>query len=122
MHVVLKPRREVFTVEFKGKVYEVALDGGGAFVPRDLGAYMVAQDLVRRGTEPDPKPRWERVGDAHGKPLDPYEPYVKEIARPPATVDELVAQERERQLADHATRSWDPTADVVTSPLGVRRQ
>src|SRR5258708_2882327 len=112
MHVILKPRPEVITVEFKGKVYEVALDGGGAFVPRDLGAYMVAQDLVRRGTEPDPRPRWERIGDAHGKPLDPYEPYVKEIARPPATVDERVALETAKQLADHRERVWDPQASV----------
>jgi hypothetical protein len=65
MHIVSRPRSEVLTVKFNNKYFEVRLDGE-AYVPDDLGQFMVAKGLVMQGPNPNPKPRWEMNGKAHG--------------------------------------------------------
>lgn len=86
MHLVCRPREETIRVEFRGKVFEVRMGGEGAFVPEDLGQYMVARGLVGRGHSPDPKPQWEKVGSGWGDAIDKFAPYVREV--PPSDVDE----------------------------------
>lgn len=91
MHIITRPRPETLTVEFNGKVFEVRMDGDGAYVPHDLGAYMVEKGLVGRGYNPDPKPRWEKRGDAHGDLIPMFQQWCKEI--PKSDVDESVTPE-----------------------------
>jgi hypothetical protein len=81
MHIVLLPgqRSEVLQVEFNGRVFEVTFNGDGAHVPNDLGNHMLAQGLVAAGYSPNPKPRFERYGNTHGKELPMFEPWVKEV-------------------------------------------
>lgn len=86
MHIVTRPRSEVLTVKFKDKTYQVSMGGDGAFVPEDLGQYMVARGLVGKGPNPDPKQQWEKIGSGWGDAIDKFAPYVREV--PPSDVDE----------------------------------
>jgi len=85
-HIVTRPRPEVLTVDFNGHRFEVTMDGEGAFVPADLGEYMVTRGLVGRGSNPDPKPSWERAGDGHGALIPRFGRWCKQL--PPSDVDD----------------------------------
>ena len=50
MHIVTLPREETVTVKFNGKVLQVTMGGDSAFVPGDLGEFMVAKGLVGNRT------------------------------------------------------------------------
>jgi hypothetical protein len=86
MHIVTRPRPEVLTVEFKDHTYQVTMDSDGAFVPADLGEYMVAKGLVGKGCNPDPKPQWEMQGDAYGELIPRFARWVREV--PPSDIDD----------------------------------
>jgi hypothetical protein len=84
MHIITRPRPEVLTVKFKDKTYEVRMDGDGAFVPADLGEYMVAKGLVGKGYHDDPKPSWAVNSDgSHGALIPRFSQWCKEIASQP---------------------------------------
>jgi len=91
MHIVTRPRPEVLTVKFKDKTYQATMDGNGAFVPEDLGNFMVATGLVGKGHDPDPGPQWEKVGNGWGAAIPRYQHWCKEIPR--SDVDETATPE-----------------------------
>jgi hypothetical protein len=81
------------------RTYRIEFEpNGDAWVPHLLGGHMMAKGLVRRGSQPDPKPSWAhgsaRPGESdphnagsHGAAADPFAPWCRE-----ATPDELAAQ------------------------------
>jgi hypothetical protein len=86
MHIVTRPREEIITVKFQGKVFEVRMGGDGAYVPANLGEYMVAKGLVSKGHHNDPPPQWVDNNGSWGDRIDPYASHVKEV--PLSDVDE----------------------------------
>ena len=91
MHIVTRPRPEILTVKFNGKVFEVTMDNDGAYVPSDLGEYMCQRGLVGCGHNPDPGPQWVMHGNVHGEPIPRFAQWCKEI--PESDVDEAATPE-----------------------------
>jgi hypothetical protein len=102
MHVVTKPRPEVLTVTFQGKVYEVTMTENGAHVPPNLGEHMLATGLVARGHEPDLKPQWEMRNGAWGDAIPMYQNWVREVPR--SDVDETAAPEAVAKILEQKYR------------------
>jgi hypothetical protein len=80
MHIVTRPRPEILTVKFGDKYFEVNMNDGDAYVPEDLGQFMISKGLVAKGYRDDPKPSWVlNVDGSHGDLIPRYAHWVKEI-------------------------------------------
>jgi hypothetical protein len=84
MHIVPKPRPEVLTVKFRDKYFEVNMNDGDAFVPEDLGQFMISKGLVVKGHQDDPKPSWVQNRDgSHGELIPRFSHWVREFKETP---------------------------------------
>jgi hypothetical protein len=102
MHIVTRPREETITVDFNGKRYEVHMGSDGAYIPNDLGAYMVAKGLVGPGFNSDPKPRWAMDGTVHGDLMPMFAQWCKEI--PASDIDDATTPEAVAKILERKVR------------------
>ena len=81
MHIVTRPRDEALTIKLPdGRIYRVTMRDGEAHVPDHVGRFMIENGYVALGSEPNPKPQFERVpGGGHGALIPMFDPWCKEI-------------------------------------------
>ena len=81
MHVVVRSRDDAITIKLDdGRIYRVTLRDGEAHVPDHVGRYMIEHGYVAQGSEPNPKPQWERVaGGGHGALIPMFNRWCEEI-------------------------------------------
>jgi hypothetical protein len=88
MHILPVVRQHTITVEMDdGKVFEVLMDGGGAWVPKKLADHMIRNGLARQGDQMEfPKPVWNQHinsgpmgGITNGAAVGLWDRWVKEV-------------------------------------------
>ena len=82
MHVVLKQRNETLTLKTPdAKIFKITFYDGQAFVPEQVGRFMIEKGFVAQGPETqNPKPEFEALpGGGWGAALPLFHRYCQEI-------------------------------------------
>jgi hypothetical protein len=82
MHIVAKPRDESLTIKLDdGRIYRVTIRDGAAHVPDHVGRFIIERGYVAQGSEPNPRPQWERIaGGGHGALIPMFSRWCEEIS------------------------------------------
>lgn len=85
MHIVLKQRNETLTIKMPdAKIFKITFFDGQAFVPEQVGRFMIEKGFVAQGPETqNAKPEFERVGNGWGAALPLFHRYCTEITQQP---------------------------------------
>jgi hypothetical protein len=62
-----------------GTTYSVTFRDGEAYLPDNVGRFLIENGQVTQGPGPAPKPRWEWVDGCWGALIDPFDQYCQEI-------------------------------------------
>jgi hypothetical protein len=81
MHIVLKQRNETLTIKTPdAKIFKITFFDGQAFVPEQIGRFMIEKGFVTQGPETqNPKPEFEALAGGWGKQLPLFHKFCIEI-------------------------------------------
>jgi hypothetical protein len=73
------PETTMEVVPANGRKYLVTWRSGRAYLPLHLHNWLISQGIAVHSDEPDPRVRFEKLGNVNGAAVSPFVDYVREV-------------------------------------------
>jgi hypothetical protein len=75
----IPPETTMEVIGDNGRRYEIKWKAGRAYLPLHLHNWLIREGIAVHSDEPDPKVRFEKLGNVNGAAVSPFADFVKEV-------------------------------------------